>query len=55
MVLLVANYADDNSPVTVAPTLPRVIESLESDAKNSMVDQVQQLKSKTPQISFAPQ
>ena len=34
MVLLVANYADDNSPFTVAPTTPSVIESLESDATN---------------------
>ena len=34
MVLMVANYADDNSPFTIAPSIPRVIDSLEDDSKN---------------------
>ena len=32
--LEIANYADDNSPFCTAPTIPRVIENLEADAKN---------------------
>ena len=34
MILEVANYADDNSPFGVAPTIPKVIDNLEADAKN---------------------
>ena len=34
MILNVANYADDNSPFGVAPTIPKVINNLEADAKN---------------------
>ncbi len=34
MLLEVANYADDNSPFTTAPTIPKVICNLEEDAKN---------------------
>ena len=34
MALLVANYADDNSPFTIAPTIPSVINNLEADSKN---------------------
>ena len=34
ILLEVANYADDNSPFSVAPTIPRVIENLEADAGN---------------------
>ena len=34
MVLMVANYADDNSPFTIAPSIPRVIDDLEADSKN---------------------
>ncbi len=34
ILLEVANYADDNSPFCTAPTIPRVIENLEADAKN---------------------
>ena len=34
VILEIANYADDNSPFTVAQSIPRVIENLEADAKN---------------------
>ena len=34
MMLLIANYADDNSPFCTAPSIPRVIDNLEADAKN---------------------
>ena len=34
MVLLVANYAADNSPFTIAPSIPSVINNLEADSKN---------------------
>ena len=34
MALLVANYADDNSPFTIAPTIPCVINNLETDSEN---------------------
>ncbi len=34
ILLEIANYADDNSPFCTAPTIPRVIENLEADAKN---------------------
>ena len=34
MVLMVANYADDNSPFTIAPTIPCVINNLETDSEN---------------------
>ena len=33
ILLDIANYADDNSPFCTAPTIPRVIENLEADAK----------------------
>ncbi len=33
ILLEIANYADDNSPFCTAPTIPRVIENLEADAK----------------------
>ena len=32
--LMVANYADDNSPFCTAPSIPQVISNLEADAKN---------------------
>ena len=34
MLLSIANYADDNSPFTVAQTIPQVISNLEADAEN---------------------
>ena len=34
MLLSIANYADDNSPFTVAQTIPQVICNPEADAKN---------------------
>ena len=34
MTLLVANYVDDNSPFTIAPTIPCVINNLETDSEN---------------------
>ena len=34
MLLLIANYADDNSPFCTEPSIPRVIDNLEADAKN---------------------
>ena len=34
MTLVVANYADDNSPFTIAPTIPCVINNLEADSEN---------------------
>ena len=34
MLLLIANYADDNSPFCTESSIPRVIENLEADSKN---------------------
>ena len=34
MLLAIINYADDNTPFSSAPTIPRVIECLELDARN---------------------
>ena len=34
LILMVANYADDNSPFCTAPSIPQVINNLEADAKN---------------------
>ena len=34
VMLDIANYADDNSPFTVAPTIPKVISNLEAEAQN---------------------
>ena len=32
MILEIANYADDNSPFAVAPTIPQVISQLEQES-----------------------
>ena len=37
MMLFIANYADDNSPFCTAPTVPRVMNNLEADAKNLLL------------------
>ena len=34
ILLEIANYADDNSPFSIAQSIPSVIENLEEDAKN---------------------
>ena len=34
VLLEIANYADDNSPFSVAQSVPRVIDNLETDVKN---------------------
>ena len=54
VLLDIANYADDNSPFTVAQSIPRVVENLEADAGRLLSwIRYNGLKANTDQVSYA--